>query len=54
MVLKELEKNTEKEELFGKIVMKFIMISMDLIQKDLIKMVITYMDLIEMDLIKMD
>ena len=59
MVLKELEKNTQKEELFGKIMMRFIIISMDLIQKDLMKMVITYMDLIEMvitymDLIEMD
>ena len=59
MVLKELEKNTQIEELFGKIMMRFIMISMDLIQKDLMKMVITYMDLIEMaitymDLIEMD
>ena len=59
MVLKELEKILKKEELFGKIMMRFIMIIMDLNQEDLIRMVITYMDLIEMvitymDLIEMD
>ena len=49
MVLKELEKNTQKEKLITKkMMMGIYMISMDLIQKDLIKMVITYMDLIKM------
>ena len=47
MVLKELEKNTQKEKLITKkMMMRICMISMDLIQKNLIKMVITYMDLI--------
>ena len=49
MVLKELEKDTQKEKLVTKKqMMRICMISMDLIQKDLIKMVITYMDLTEM------
>ena len=49
MVLKELEKNTQKEKLITKkMIMGTCMISMDLIQRDLIKMVMTYMDLIKM------
>ena len=50
MVLKELDKNIQKEKLIIKsTMMAFYMISMDLIQLDLIKMVIIYMDLIKMD-----
>ena len=41
MVLKELEKNTQKVKLITKKqMMRICMISMDLIQKDLIKMII--------------
>ena len=49
MVLEELEKNIQKEELIIKSMMMALSISMDLIHKNLMKMVMTYMDLIKME-----
>ena len=49
MVLKEIEQNIQKEELYGHIMREFIMINMDLMKKDLEKMVMIYMDLMKMD-----
>ena len=55
MVLKELEKNTQKYKLITKkMIMRIFMIGMDLFQKNLIKVVITYMDLIKMVITWMD